>query len=38
MSGYTADVLDQHGLSGARFLQKPFSNEELVTTVRAALA
>jgi PAS domain S-box-containing protein len=38
MSGYTADVLDEHGLSGARFLQKPFSNEELVTTVRAALA
>lgn len=38
MSGYTADVLDEHGVGSAFFLQKPFSNLELATTVRAALA
>jgi two-component system cell cycle sensor histidine kinase/response regulator CckA len=37
MSGYTADVLDEHGLRGDRFLQKPFSSAELATKVRAAL-
>jgi CheY-like chemotaxis protein len=39
MSGYTADVLAEKGLAetGAAFLQKPFSHDELAAKVRAAL-
>jgi CheY-like chemotaxis protein len=40
MSGYTADVIGQHGVldSGLRFLQKPFTSVELAKTLRAELA
>jgi PAS domain S-box-containing protein len=40
MSGYTADVIAQHGVLGSdvHFLQKPFSMEEVVTRVRLAMA
>jgi PAS domain S-box-containing protein len=40
MSGYTADVIAQHGVLGSdvHFLQKPFSLEEVVTRVRLAMA
>ena len=39
MSGYTADVIAQHGVldEGVGFLQKPFSIKELSDRVRAAL-
>ena len=40
MSGYTADVIGNHGVmeDGAFFLQKPFSREELIAKVHEALA
>jgi PAS domain S-box-containing protein len=40
MSGYTADVIAQHGVLGSdvHFIQKPFSMEEVVTKVRLAMA
>jgi PAS domain S-box-containing protein len=39
-SGYTADVLEQHGVldDAVRFLQKPFSNEEFTRKVQDVLA
>ncbi len=39
MSGYTAEVIGQHGVLTAetRFIQKPFSQRELAAQVRAAL-
>jgi PAS domain S-box-containing protein len=39
MSGYTGSVLAERGLreTGAAFLQKPFSHDELASKVRAAL-
>jgi PAS domain S-box-containing protein len=39
MSGYTADVIAQHGVldEGVHFLQKPFSEERLAAAVRSAL-
>lgn len=39
MSGYTADVIAHHGVldDGVRFLQKPFSMQELAAKVREAL-
>jgi CheY-like chemotaxis protein len=39
MSGYTDNVLAEKGLeeTGAAFLQKPFSHDELAAKVRAAL-
>jgi PAS domain S-box-containing protein len=39
MSGYTADVLVNHGLSGAeyQFIEKPFTNTDLLAKVRLAL-
>jgi len=39
MSGYTADVIAQHGVldAGTQFIQKPFSPEELATKVRTVL-
>ena len=39
MSGYTGDAIAQHGVldSGAAFLQKPFSSESLLNTVREVL-
>ena len=40
MSGYTADVIAHRGMleNGVRFLQKPFSIQELAIKVREALA
>ncbi len=40
MSGYTADVISQHGVleQGAFFIQKPFSLHDLLARVREALA
>ncbi len=39
MSGYTADVIENHGVleDGIHFLQKPFSREQLAARVREAL-
>ena len=39
MSGYTADVIGNHGVlkEGLRLLEKPFSIEELASSVREAL-
>jgi len=39
MSGYTADVIAHHGVldEGVRFIQKPFSIQELAAKVRQAL-
>ncbi len=39
MSGYTADVIENHGVldEGVHFLQKPFSVEQLAVKVREAL-
>jgi CheY-like chemotaxis protein len=39
MSGYTADVISQHGMlePGVDFLQKPFTSRELVSKVREVL-
>ncbi|MBU1564598.1 MAG: response regulator, partial [Proteobacteria bacterium] len=39
MSGYTADVISQHGVldDGMFFIQKPFSKTELAAKVRQAL-
>jgi len=39
MSGYAADVLDHRGVlaSGVRFIQKPFSIEDLDATIRESL-
>lgn len=39
MSGYTADVIDHHGVldTGCHFIQKPFSLKEFVAKVREAL-
>jgi PAS domain S-box-containing protein len=39
MSGYTADVIAHRGIlnEGFRFIQKPFSTQELASKVRAAL-
>jgi DNA-binding response OmpR family regulator len=39
MSGYTDNVLAERGLqeTGAAFLPKPFSHDELAAKVRAAL-
>ena len=39
MSGYTAEVLSGQSMSesGALFLAKPFSHDELADTVRIAL-
>ena len=39
MSGYTADMIDQYGVSepGVEFLQKPFSPLDLVNKVRELL-
>ena len=39
MSGYTADVIAQHGVldEGVHFLQKPFSMQDLAARVRQAL-
>ena len=39
MSGYTADVIAQHGVLGEtlHFIQKPFTMKDLATAVRAAL-
>ncbi len=40
MSGYTADVIAQHGVLGSdvHFIQKPFTMEDVVTKVRLAMA
>ncbi len=40
MSGYTADVIAQHGLSGegVDFLQKPFTSQQLGAKIGACLA
>lgn len=39
MSGYTADIIAQHGVldTGISFIQKPFSRTELLTKVREVL-
>ena len=39
MSGYTANVIEQHGLLHAEinFIQKPFSNKNLTRKVREIL-
>ena len=39
MSGYTADVIAHHGMieDGVRFIQKPFSIDDLLSRVREAL-
>ena len=39
MSGYTADVIAHHGVleKGVKFIQKPFSMQELAAKVREAL-
>ncbi len=39
MSGYTADVIAQHGMldEGVQFIQKPFSLQELAVNVREVL-
>ena len=38
MSGYTREVLDNHGVpAGVPFLQKPFSPEALLLKVREVL-
>ena len=39
MSGYTANVIEQHGVlaAGVHFVQKPFSKQELAARVREAL-
>ncbi len=39
MSGYTSDVIAQHGVldAGVQFIQKPFSNRDLATIVRKVL-
>ena len=39
MSGYTANVIAQHGIlkEGISFIAKPFSNAELVEAVRQVL-
>jgi PAS domain S-box-containing protein len=39
MSGYTSDVIAQHGIlgEGVQFIQKPFSKKELAVKVRTAL-
>lgn len=39
MSGYTADVISQHGVldAGVFFIQKPFSKTELAATIRKVL-
>jgi PAS domain S-box-containing protein len=39
MSGYTADIIAHHGVldAGVSFIQKPFSMQELATTVRKVL-
>ena len=39
MSGYTADVIARHGIlnEGVRFIQKPFSRQDLAATVRKVL-
>jgi FixJ family two-component response regulator len=39
MSGYTADVIAPHGVldDGEHFIQKPFSFDQLTSTIRAAL-
>lgn len=39
MSGYTADVIAHHGIleEGVCFMQKPFTREELVNKIQAAL-
>jgi DNA-binding NtrC family response regulator len=40
MSGYTADVIADHGVleRGTNFMQKPFSVDQLATKVRQALS
>jgi DNA-binding NtrC family response regulator len=39
MSGYTADVIAQHGVldEGVNFIQKPFTMKDLADKIRAAL-
>lgn len=37
MSGYTADLLADHGIGEAGVLHKPFSHETLAAKVRAVL-
>ena len=39
MSGYTADIINQQGLieNDTRFIQKPFTNEDLAVKVREIL-
>ncbi len=37
VSGYTADVLDRHGISGAGVLEKPYSFESLAQKIREVL-
>jgi hypothetical protein len=39
MSGYTADVIAQHGVleAGTQYLQKPFSVQTLTDKVREAM-
>ena len=39
MSGYTADVIAQHGVleDGVHFIQKPFTQKELIAGVQSAL-
>ena len=39
MSGYTANVIAQHGVldEGVRFLPKPFTRDDLAHAIRAAL-
>ncbi|MEE4111997.1 MAG: hypothetical protein V2I40_04230 [Desulfobacteraceae bacterium] len=40
MSGYTSDVITQHGVVDAtvNFIEKPFSRQALITKVQSTLA